>query len=81
MDGGCLSFGGVVFLPVAVDNVCVMIFLDSCSMEMLRRQQSQGKHPQHRQTCDRSPEQSTRDHARIMGGDEREGQALFVLES
>ena len=76
MGDRCLSPGRMMLFKVAVDNVCVTTILGSCGVEMLRRQQCQGKHAKHRQGCDRSPEQSTRYHTSFsMSAGKREGQA------
>ena len=69
-----ISRGWVMLVEVPVDYVCATTIIGLSGVDMLRRQQSQGKDSQHHQTCG-PPEQSTSYHTSSISGGQPNGQA------
>ena len=61
-------------VEVPVDDVCATTIIGVSGVDMLRRQQGQGKDSQHQQTCD-PPEESMSHHSSSISGGQLDGQA------
>ena len=69
-----ISRGWVMPVEVPVDYVCATTIIGLSDVDMLRRQQGQGKDSQHHQTCG-SQEESMSYHTSSISGGQPDGQA------
>jgi hypothetical protein len=74
MGDRSISRGWVMPVEVPVDDVCAMTIIGLSGVDMLRRQQGQGKDSQDHQTCG-PPEECPSHHTSSISGGQPDGQA------